>query len=198
MAAAPEAEAKAAAAHAEDSASDGANVPAAPATSHNGGIVTLAAAPSPELRAPDRVDTIVPIRVDHPVGSTAWTDDVAVKLAHVVSLRHEGAELHVQPAHLGPIDIHISINGDQASVQFVAPHATTRDALENALPMLRDLLAQQGLALSDTSIGSRAQDGSASSNATGEDRAQASDAELPLSASAPLATRTLRLHDVFA
>jgi flagellar hook-length control protein FliK len=191
-----EGEAKPSPALAEGSASDGPNASTTPISNQGGGTVIALAAPSAELRTPDRVDSIVPVHVDHPVGSPAWADDVGVKLAHVVSLRHQGVELHVQPAHLGPIDIRISINGDQASVQFVAPHATTRDALENALPVLRDLLAQQGLALGDTAIGGRAQGGFASSDATRDDQAQARDAGLPVSA--PSASGTLRLLDVFA
>jgi len=193
-----EGEAKPSPALAEGSASDGPNASTTPISSHSGGTVIPLAAPSAELRTPDRVDSIVPVRVDHPVGSPAWAEDVGVKLAHVVSLRHQGVELHVQPAHLGPIDIRISINGDQASVQFVAPHATTRDALENALPVLRDLLAQQGLALGDTAIGGRAQGGFASPDATGDDQAQARDVGRPLPVSAPSASGPLRLLDVFA
>jgi flagellar hook-length control protein FliK len=196
--AAADGNAKPIAALAEGSAGDNANAPATPAAGHGTGIVTLAAAPSPDLRAPDRVDTVVAVHVDHPVGTAAWADDVGTKLAHVVSLRHEDVELHVQPAHLGPIDIRISINGDQASVQFVAPHATTRDALENALPVLRELFAQQGLALGDTSIGSRAQDGSAFSAATRDNPPEGGDAERSLAAPASRVTGTLRLLDVFA
>ena len=44
------------------------------------------------------------------------------------------------------------MNGDQASVQFGAAHADTRNALENALPRLREMFASQGLSLADANV----------------------------------------------
>jgi flagellar hook-length control protein FliK len=44
------------------------------------------------------------------------------------------------------------MNGDQASVQFGAAHVDTRNALENALPRLREMFASQGLSLTDANV----------------------------------------------
>jgi len=50
------------------------------------------------------------------------------------------------------MEIRISVQSDQTSVWFGAAHAATRTALEQALPRLRELLAGQGLNLSDAGV----------------------------------------------
>jgi flagellar hook-length control protein FliK len=134
-------------------------------------------------------------RVLHPVGSAGWANEVAERLVDVVRLSHESAELRLQPAHLGPIDIRVTIAGDQASIQLVASHALTREALENALPMLRELLAQQGLALADTAVDSRPRDPPPRSN---PGREAAADAVAAAEAPAALRALSWRLVDTFA
>jgi flagellar hook-length control protein FliK len=62
------------------------------------------------------------------------------------------ASLRLSPEHLGPLEIQISMNDDQASVYFGAAHADTRAALENALPKLREMFASQGLSLADAGV----------------------------------------------
>ena len=62
------------------------------------------------------------------------------------------ASLRLSPEHLGPLEIQISMNDDQASVYFGAANADTRAALENALPKLREMFASQGLSLTDAGV----------------------------------------------
>jgi flagellar hook-length control protein FliK len=62
------------------------------------------------------------------------------------------ASLRLSPEHLGPLEVRITINGDQASVQFGAAHIDTRNAIENALPRLREMFASQGLSLADANV----------------------------------------------
>jgi flagellar hook-length control protein FliK len=58
----------------------------------------------------------------------------------------------LSPEHMGPLEIQISMNDDQASVYFGAANADTRAALENALPKLREMFASQGLSLADAGV----------------------------------------------
>jgi flagellar hook-length control protein FliK len=67
----------------------------------------------------------------------------------------QSATLRLQPEHLGHMEIRIRVNDDgSAQVVFSAPHAHTRDALENAIPRLRELFADQGLSLTQASVDS--------------------------------------------
>ena len=63
--------------------------------------------------------------------------------------RKRTTSLRLWPEHLGPLEVRITMNDDQASVWFGAAHADTRAAIENALPRLRELFASQGLSLTD-------------------------------------------------
>lgn len=65
----------------------------------------------------------------------------------------QSAELTLHPQDMGPIRIEMSIDGTTASIDFAATQADTRAAIEQSLPRLRDLLADQGLQLSGTQIG---------------------------------------------
>ena len=69
------------------------------------------------------------------------------------------AELRLNPASLGSVEVRLSINNDQASVTFLAQNAATRDALEQAMPRLRESLAENGLALSHSEVGQQNQSG---------------------------------------
>ena len=57
------------------------------------------------------------------------------------------ARISVSPPELGPVEAHVTVIGDEATVQLISPHAATRDALEDALPRLRSLFTDSGLAL---------------------------------------------------
>jgi flagellar hook-length control protein FliK len=90
--------------------------------------------------------------VTTPVAVPGWHDDVAKGLAHIVSLRLTDAEIRLNPAHLGPVGIEITYSDNQASVLVTAAQPATRDALEQALPQLRELLAQQGITLGESAV----------------------------------------------
>jgi flagellar hook-length control protein FliK len=53
------------------------------------------------------------------------------------------AELHLNPADLGPIDVRIQIGSDQSSINFSSQNATVRELLEANIHRLRDMIAEQ-------------------------------------------------------
>jgi flagellar hook-length control protein FliK len=133
----------------------------------------VASAPSPAPALPHSATAAVAhVKIDTPVGAPGFASEVATRIAHVV-LRNERAELRVSPPELGPVDIRIDFKSDSASLTIVAVQPATRDALEQALPQLRESLAAQGIALGHAAIhDGRAQgeqrhaDGNASLRAT--------------------------------
>jgi hypothetical protein len=62
------------------------------------------------------------------------------------------ARLQLHPAHLGKIDIHLEVQGREASVVLNVTNAPVREAVEAMLPRLRDQLEQQGINLGDASV----------------------------------------------
>ncbi len=61
-------------------------------------------------------------------------------------------DIRLDPPELGKLQIKLSINQDQASVQFTVNNHQTRDIVEHAMPRLREMLQQQGLQLAQSSV----------------------------------------------
>lgn len=62
------------------------------------------------------------------------------------------AELQLHPADLGRLSIHIGLQDGQASVQLITHTPEARQLLEQALPQLQQLLAQNGMKLGDSQV----------------------------------------------
>ena len=70
----------------------------------------------------------------------------------MVTQQNQVAELHLSPPDLGPLDVVLKINGNQATALFTSPHSAVRDAVENALPKLREILADNGIMLGNATV----------------------------------------------
>jgi len=92
------------------------------------------------------------VDVKSPVGSTAWADELGGKITWMTHQGIESASLRLSPAHLGPVEVRISVQDGGASVWFGAAQADTRAALEQALPRLREMFSTQGLTLADANV----------------------------------------------
>jgi len=63
------------------------------------------------------------------------------------------AHIQLDPPELGAMQIRIHMHGgDQVSVSFSSPNPMVREALEQQMPRLRDMFADQGLNLQDLSV----------------------------------------------
>ena len=116
------------------------------------GAVAIEANPSLQpgrTEAPPKVATAA---LHTPVGSRAWSDELATKLTWLIDRGEQLASIRVSPESLGPIDIRIAVREGEASIWFGASQADTRQAIEQAIPRLREMLASQGLSLADAGV----------------------------------------------
>ena len=90
--------------------------------------------------------------INTPVTHDAWGDEFNQKITWMASQHEQSAELHLNPPHLGPLDVVLKVNGDQATAMFTSPHAAVRDAVEQALPRLREMLADNGIMLGNAMV----------------------------------------------
>ena len=109
------------------------------------------AAPQPIAAA---TGASLPSSIGTPVSPPAWPSQLGQQL---VQLIQRGGEQHVQmklhPAELGPLSISLKMTEHGAQAQFLSAHAQVRQVIEQAIPQLREALAEQGISLSDTSVG---------------------------------------------
>jgi flagellar hook-length control protein FliK len=87
-----------------------------------------------------------------PMGTPGWEDEIGTHLTWMTQKGLETGSLRVSPEHLGPVEVNISVRNGDASVWFAANHPDTRAALEQALPRLREMFANQGMNLADSGV----------------------------------------------
>lgn len=98
--------------------------------------------------------SIPKLTVNAPVSSPQWANEVGQKVAWMSSSGNHVAELHLNPPNLGPVEVKLTVHNDQATIQFVAQHHETRAALESALPRLKEMMMDSGIALGNASVDS--------------------------------------------
>ncbi|MCK4840661.1 MAG: flagellar hook-length control protein FliK [Methylococcales bacterium] len=81
-----------------------------------------------------------------------WNKEVAEKVIWMHKQAIPSAELRLNPAHLGPITIKIDVTQEQATVAFTVQHAAVKEAIEAALPKLREMFSGQQLNLVDVNV----------------------------------------------
>lgn len=94
-----------------------------------------------------------------PVGSPEWVMGFADKTAAFQMKGSQNIELKLNPIHLGPISINLNVNDNSgATAQFISHNASVRGLVEQAIPHLREILAEQGISLGQASVGGQGSD----------------------------------------
>lgn len=97
--------------------------------------------------SPQLANSLLHMGVPQQVGGKGWGGAIADRVMWMVQGEQQFAKLQLNPPNLGPLEVRISVHQDQTSVSFLAQHAAVREALEAALPRLREMFDQQSLQL---------------------------------------------------
>ena len=82
-----------------------------------------------------------------------WSEEVVNRVMYLSSANLKSADIQLEPAELGRLDIRVNIAADQsAQVNFVSGHVGVREALDSQMHRLRDMLAQQGMGQVDVNV----------------------------------------------
>lgn len=92
--------------------------------------------------------------VASPLHSSAWSHDFSNKVVWLAKNDQQQAQININPPQLGPIQITLNVNGDQATAVFTSAHAEVRQAIENSLPQLKEMLSSAGINLGQADVGS--------------------------------------------
>ena len=115
-------------------------------------------APSNAAASTMTPSTTPPGSLTAPLNSPNWSAQLSQQ---VITMGQRGgeqlAELRLNPHDLGPLTISLKITEHGAQAQFLSANAAVRQAVEQAIPQLRDALAEQGISLGDTSVGEHRQ-----------------------------------------
>jgi len=141
------------------------------------------------------------------VGTPDWEDALSQKVVFLSNAHQQSAELTLNPPDLGPLQVVLQVADSHAHALFVSQHQQVREAVEAALPKLRDALEAGGLSLGSASVSDgfarQANQQQAGNQSSGSgrrgggngNRGQGDD----IVAAAPISTRrTVGLVDTFA
>lgn len=89
-----------------------------------------------------------------PIRAPGWDADFSQKVIWMVGRESQSAQLVLNPPQLGTVEVRLTMSGGEAGAQFFSPHQGVREAIETALPRLRDMMAEAGLSLGQASVSS--------------------------------------------
>lgn len=85
-------------------------------------------------------------------GSTGWTQELGDKMVWMAGKQGHTSELILNPPSLGTVEVRLHVNGTDAGAQFFSANADVRNAIEAAMPKLREMLAGAGIALGEAMV----------------------------------------------
>ena len=88
------------------------------------------------------------------VGTPAWDQALGQKVVWMVAGEQQSASLTLNPPDLGPLQVVLNVSNSQANATFIAAQPEVRQALEAAMPKLRDMLGEAGIQLGQASVNS--------------------------------------------
>lgn len=96
-----------------------------------------------------------PPHVETPLHTPGWGGNFSEGVVWMAKSEIQSAQITINPPQLGPVQVTLHLNGDQASALFASPHAEVRQAIQDALPQLRDMMAASGINLGQADVGSQ-------------------------------------------
>ncbi len=98
-------------------------------------------------------------------GSAAWGQALDQQVMLMLNRGAQEARIRLHPQEMGQLDIRLSMGGDRVDLNFSVQHAAVAGALQQHMPQLTQMLADQGLSLGQASV---SHDQAQSGNSTGQ------------------------------
>ncbi|WP_417657377.1 flagellar hook-length control protein FliK [Pseudidiomarina aestuarii] len=89
------------------------------------------------------------------LGTQAWQQQLSQQVSQLVLQSDQSVALRLHPAELGSLMVQMKVDDGAAQLSIQSGNAQVRQALEQALPQLREALANQGIDLGQTHVGSQ-------------------------------------------
>lgn len=99
----------------------------------------------------------MPAGMQAAVGQPGWGQAVGERVLMMAAKNLQAAEIQLDPPELGQLQVRIVMNQDQASVSFVSPQQSVREALDESAQRLRDMFDAEGVELTDVDVSDQSQ-----------------------------------------
>lgn len=112
----------------------------------------LSLSPASTNILPTSLSNVLQPEITEQFGRPAWAQGMSKQILWLANQNIRSAEIRLNPANLGPIEVRIDMRDDQINVALSSRHAVVREAMEMALPKLREMLDENGFNLADADI----------------------------------------------
>ena len=112
------------------------------------------------VNEPDMLPTSKPVSnlpITVPLKDFAWSGEFVGRMSLMVKGGLQEASIQLNPPELGRMEVKLSTDGDQVKIMFTVQHAAAREAIEQAMPRLREMLEQSGLQLAQSDVADQSQ-----------------------------------------
>lgn len=117
----------------------------------------------------------LPASVPVAVGKPGWSDAVMQRVMWMSSQNVNRVDIALDPPELGPLQVRIVTQSDQTSVVFTSNNGSVREALDQSLPRLREMMEGQGLNLTDVNVSDQSANGQQQDSAANSDETDRDD-----------------------
>jgi flagellar hook-length control protein FliK len=90
--------------------------------------------------------------LQQPIDKPKWGQEFGSRMVWMSKEGIQNAQIRLTPAHLGTIEVKISIQNDQANISFMSQHGAVREAIEATLPRLREMMQEAGVKLEQANV----------------------------------------------
>lgn len=135
------------------------------------------------------------------ISGEGFDEAVGTKLVWMAEQKIGHAQIRIHPQALGPVEIRLQLDGDRVHAEFSSNQPEVRQALENSVPRLREMLASGGFELAQADVGQhRGQDRQPSSSERANATTPGGEPETDPGTIRPtvLSTRVRQLLDAYA
>ncbi|MFZ4873967.1 flagellar hook-length control protein FliK [Janthinobacterium sp. Mn2066] len=92
------------------------------------------------------------------VGTPAWDQQLGQKVVWMAAGGDQSATLTLNPPDLGPLKVVLTVTNDQANAAFMSAQPEVRQALEAAMPRLREMMGEAGIAFGNATVSAGTQE----------------------------------------
>ncbi|MBW9332391.1 flagellar hook-length control protein FliK [Herbaspirillum sp. RU 5E] len=110
-------------------------------------VQTVAASQPQAVFAPAYSD-----KIQSNVGSAGWNQALGTKITWMATAGMQSASLSLNPPDLGPMQVVLNVHNQQADATFITAQPEVKQALEAAMPKLREMMDQAGIQLGQANV----------------------------------------------
>lgn len=94
-----------------------------------------------------------------PPGKEGWNQAIGQRVMWMVGAAQQSATLTLNPPEMGPLQIVINVHNDKADTTFFSDRQEVRQALQDGMENLREMMKEAGINLGQTNINQRDKSG---------------------------------------